>query len=192
MRRMAARRDAQDGVPARLAGAAAVVLFHGCVALALLSNPVRQSGAGAQDAAILVHFIVRTQAVEVPAARPGARHRRHRPSPARASAGRSVSAPAPVPPSPDAGASAGSERSLQLQLPAMAIQIPDDPLRRPDRSVLDRPERTHFEIADRSLAGTLQRMARARACGELRNALLRSPNSEAAIRKSMERYRCGG
>jgi hypothetical protein len=188
---MVARRDAREGAPARLAGVAAVVLFHGCVALALLSNPAQRGGPDAAEQVVVVDFIEKAKEAAPPPASADARHRRRRPAPARVADG--APAPAPALPSRRAAEDAvDTGHPLQLDLPATAIRIPDDPLRRADRDALDRPERIHFAIADRSLAGTLQRMAQARACGELRSALRRSPNSEAAIRKSMERYRCDG
>jgi hypothetical protein len=192
MRRDRASRDAWTGASARVAGLAAVVLFHACVVLALVVPPPAGTGHEAQDPAILVRFVERPRKpAHPPAARSHASGRDERRSPAAGATDRAPRSFAASGLQAETRA-AGGGHPLQLALPLAAVAIPDDPLRRPDRSALAAPERLHVEIADRSFGGTLQRMARARACGELRSALVNSPNSAAAIRRSMERYRCTG
>lgn len=86
-----------------------------------------------------------------------------------------------------AGEAMGQGR-LNLSLPPASMEFRQGLLDRPGR--MAREPMLQVDFRDRSLGGTLQRMAHSKLCAELRSAMVSQPESYEAIASSMAGHKC--
>lgn len=93
----------------------------------------------------------------------------------------------------DAPAPPGSEsnqHSLNLTLPPTRIEFNDDVMIKGRAKGTAPTNRMNLQFIDRSFSGTMQRMTKARTCGDLRAALQKHPESTMTILRTMDRLDC--
>lgn len=94
--------------------------------------------------------------------------------------------------SPDAPASRSefTQHSLNLTLPPASMEFNDDILSKGRAIGTAQTNRMNLQLVDRSFGGTMQRMTKARTCGDLRAALQKHPESTMTILQTMTRLGC--
>ena len=109
---------------------------------------------------------------------------------------RRASAPANAEDAPSGSPGASMLRSestghaLDLTLPPASLEFNTDIMRKGPSTGTVQTNRMNLQLIDRSFGGTMQRMTKARTCGDLRAALQRHPESTMTIFQTMTRLGC--
>ena len=109
---------------------------------------------------------------------------------------RRASAPANAEDAPSGSPGAPAHRSestgyaLDLTLPPASLEFNTDIMRKGPSTGTVQTNRMNLQLIDRSFGGTMQRMTKARTCGDLRAALQQHPESTMTILQTMTRLGC--
>lgn len=183
--------------PLRLASACATLALH-CALLALLWGRPTLRATDANPAAeatalqivwiqkeIAIPPVVAVPQQAAPSAQSTSATRRRRTSaPANAEDAHSGS------PSVPELRSESNERALDLALPPASLEFNTDIMKKGLSAGTVQTDRMNLKLVDRSFGGTLQRMTKARTCGDLRAALRQHPESTMTILQTMTRLGC--
>jgi len=83
-----------------------------------------------------------------------------------------------------------TRRPLSLSPPPASMGFNDDPMSKGRATAMAQPDRLNLQLVDRSFGGTMQRMTKARTCGDLRAALRQHSGSTMTILRTMTRLGC--
>src|SRR5690606_12956310 len=81
-------------------------------------------------------------------------------------------------------------RPLSLSPPPTSMGFNDDPMSKGRATAMAQPDRMNLQLVDRSFGGTMQRVTKARTCGDLRAALRQHSGSTMTILRTMTRLGC--